>query len=452
MVTVMDSQSKRTIYQDKQAHRSAPCSDISWTQGTRDTLVTVGYDCMMNVYDIRSRKAISCIKNPHPFSTVGTSACGNYCVAGNLKGDIYSYDLRNLKSALSSKRVHDGIVVRVAFIPAADGKNKSETSVGTCEISTETTEVTAATQMTSPANENRGRQDSFDEFLTMYPMRRATMNRRDSFLEMDFAAIRTQHVFDSSCESQNSISASNIDKSDKNSLRQSSNKCDATIDEELVARSPNVSRNKLCRQLTSADKECESSPLDRKFAINLRNADSEIIQKKIEPILSNVLRETIQHNVIVEEEKPSENKVFSQATSSDKENETVTISSDVGNFSKFANIKQSSPYQVRFENIAKPEGKTIPTAVCKSNCIEQINSIDTKLMNRMDELEKKMLNSITNNQRELLFNMWIMEDTSIRDIKQIVDVMIRRDEYLQDYLATKEENEKLKKEIAELRR
>lgn len=456
MVTVMDSQSKRTIFQDKQAHRSAPCSDISWTNGSRDTLVTVGYDCMMNVYDMRTRSATSCIKNPHPFSTVATSSCGTYCVAGNLKGDIFSYDFRNFKSALTSNRAHDGIVVRVGFIPTTDGKNKSETSVAASEMSTE---ITTGTGLASPNKDAHRRRDSFDEFLNMCPMRRATMNRRDSFLDMDVGPIKTQHTFDSSCESRNSIALSTSEISDLKLLpKQATDKYDAIIDEEsngkIVIDSPIVTRENIGSMpqhaLGNNEFRLVSSKSERKFSLNQRRStELENLSKRDEKLRSSVLKETIQHKVIIEEHKllPDEDKPSSH--SAGKENENVAIGSDVDNFSKFLvthNKRSSTPYQEKNENGVK----NLPKGGCASTT--QMHSIETTLTNRMDGLEEKILKYITDNQREMLFNMWIMEDTSIRDIKKIVDVIIRRDEYLQDYLSTKEENEKLKQEIAELRK
>lgn len=54
----------------------------------------------------------------HPLSTICVSSCGSYCVAGNLKGEITTFDFRNMKQPLNMRRVHDRAVVRVAFIPS----------------------------------------------------------------------------------------------------------------------------------------------------------------------------------------------------------------------------------------------------------------------------------------------------------------------------------------------
>lgn len=54
----------------------------------------------------------------HPLSTMCVSSCGSYCVAGNLKGEVITFDFRHLKQPLNMRRVHDHAVIRVAFIPA----------------------------------------------------------------------------------------------------------------------------------------------------------------------------------------------------------------------------------------------------------------------------------------------------------------------------------------------
>lgn len=87
--------------------------------------VSCGYDCNINVYDTRRNSMIQQHTQPHPMSTVCVSSCGTFCVAGNLKGDVISFDFRNMKQPLNSKRAHDGAVVRVAFIPTVVGSESN---------------------------------------------------------------------------------------------------------------------------------------------------------------------------------------------------------------------------------------------------------------------------------------------------------------------------------------
>lgn len=84
----------------------------------QDTFISCGYDCNINVFDMRKRSIVQQYKQPYSLSTICISACGTFCVAGNLKGDITSFDFRHMKEPLDMKRAHDTTVVRVAFIPS----------------------------------------------------------------------------------------------------------------------------------------------------------------------------------------------------------------------------------------------------------------------------------------------------------------------------------------------
>lgn len=67
---------------------------------------------------MRKRSIVQQYKQPYSMSTICISPCGKFCIAGNLKGDITSFDFRHMKEPLDTKRAHDTTVVRVAFIPS----------------------------------------------------------------------------------------------------------------------------------------------------------------------------------------------------------------------------------------------------------------------------------------------------------------------------------------------
>lgn len=90
-----------------------------------DCLVTVGYDTVINIFDTRKKTLSLQIRHEYPFSTISLSDCGLFCCAGNLKGEIIGYDFRNLKNCLSIRKVHEGSIERVAFVPS-DSKTDSE--------------------------------------------------------------------------------------------------------------------------------------------------------------------------------------------------------------------------------------------------------------------------------------------------------------------------------------
>lgn len=114
-ITIFDTQTKKKLYVDESAH-GAPVRDISMFE-SQDVFVSCGYDSKINVYDLRRQAIVQQHKQAHPMSTVCVSSCGKFCVAGNLKGDVISYDFRSMKEPLNTKRVHDSAVVRVAFVP-----------------------------------------------------------------------------------------------------------------------------------------------------------------------------------------------------------------------------------------------------------------------------------------------------------------------------------------------
>lgn len=121
-ITMLDIQTKKKLFVEKTAHE-APVKDISMFESSQDVFVSCGYDCDIKVFDLRKRAMVQKHKQAHPMSTVCVSSCGTFCVAGNLKGDVISYDFRSMKDPLDSKRVHDSAVVRVAFVPSVTALN-----------------------------------------------------------------------------------------------------------------------------------------------------------------------------------------------------------------------------------------------------------------------------------------------------------------------------------------
>lgn len=114
---MLDIQTKKKLFFDRAAH-DAPIRDISMFESSQDVFVSCGYDCNIKLFDLRKRSVVQKYKQPHPMSTVCVSSCGTFCVAGNLKGDVISYDFRSMKDPLDTERVHDSAVVRVAFVPS----------------------------------------------------------------------------------------------------------------------------------------------------------------------------------------------------------------------------------------------------------------------------------------------------------------------------------------------
>ena len=82
-----------------------------------DTLISVSYDCTLNIFDLRRKSVSSKIKYISPLTTVTLSDCGTYFCVGTLNGELLTGDMRNTKSFMHTKKVHNARVQRVAFVP-----------------------------------------------------------------------------------------------------------------------------------------------------------------------------------------------------------------------------------------------------------------------------------------------------------------------------------------------
>lgn len=152
---------------------------------TPDIIVSCSFDRMIKVFDLRKRSAVRESQQSHPLSTIALSPCGTYCVAGNLRGDVISFDFRNLKQELDMKRAHDSMVIRVAFIPSITDENA--TRFGESMVNA----TSLVTPLPAPVVRNESL-ESFNQFIDLCTMKQASTdispNRgRDSLLELGIA-------------------------------------------------------------------------------------------------------------------------------------------------------------------------------------------------------------------------------------------------------------------------
>lgn len=145
-----------------------------------ETFVSCGYDCNINVFDTRKRLMVQQWPQPHPMATVAVTSCGLYAVAGNLKGDIVSFDFRNMKEPLDTKlQAHNEPVVRVAFVPNAV-ESSSSTILGESRNVSE-----CPTTPEQPTNESKSEGlESFAKFVDLcHYNNNRSVNRRDTIEE-----------------------------------------------------------------------------------------------------------------------------------------------------------------------------------------------------------------------------------------------------------------------------
>lgn len=107
------------MYYNAKAHKFHS-KDICWSPSSSSILMSVGSDCLLKIFDVRHDKIVSQTKHTYPYSTVAMSPCGNFCCAGNMKGSIISYDLRNLNNVLHTNSCHEGSNVnKLSFLPCS---------------------------------------------------------------------------------------------------------------------------------------------------------------------------------------------------------------------------------------------------------------------------------------------------------------------------------------------
>lgn len=165
-VTIYDVNMKKKTFQLLNCHK-APCKDLCQSIALPDCLISVGYDCFINVFDTRKKTQPIQLKYAHPLSSVALSECGNYFCVGNLKGEVISYDLRNPKSYLNSQKIHSSAINRISFVPTSSSSIEPRTSLPKPEETpTENDDFKSRDVRESFANiENFHRRDSFFDFL-----------------------------------------------------------------------------------------------------------------------------------------------------------------------------------------------------------------------------------------------------------------------------------------------
>lgn len=457
-LTILDIQSKKKTFFEKNAH-SAPCRDISMTASAPDIIVSCGYDCNLNVYDLRKRNLVQQSQQLHPLSTVCLSPCGNYCVAGNLKGDVISFDFRNIKQALDTKRCHDGGVVRAAFI-----SNSSEIELN-CVLDkmSETMNATnLATPLLPPPIRNRDEtSESFIKFVDMCHsnndvVRKASVDRRDSFF--DLASPKKFHDFsiDSVAMSPSRLSiGSAADYSELRLRRQSRMSMNNSMLSDIA---PISRRDSILPDITSAtqEEEGEEKAVEQSTNSSKRTKlrDSIVSQK---PTRKSDLIE-------IEEEPPNDvidSKVsFQDSVASNKENRQNN-QQDIDKFAKF--IKNS--------HISTPNHLAVKSPIVEIQSTENVRRmiseiVDAKLnsfqqtmnaqLTTLTETLSKRVNEAENEIKYYQdkyyhsgfgdsFRLFKLMEKEIDILKEGVALLVRDDSVAQEYYRLQAENEELKR-------
>lgn len=108
--------SKRISFQERNAHES-PCRDLAMPEDNPNRLLSCGGDSVIKIFDTRKKSTGLQIQSYCGLNTIAVTSCGGLFAVGNLKGDLLTYDMRNLGQPLAKMKVDDERITRVAFIP-----------------------------------------------------------------------------------------------------------------------------------------------------------------------------------------------------------------------------------------------------------------------------------------------------------------------------------------------
>lgn len=446
---MFDIQTKKKLFHDKTAHAS-PTRDIAMSVASPDVFMSCGFDCNINVYDFRKRSMVQQYTQPHPLSTVALSSCGTYCVAGNLKGDIISFDFRNMKETLDTKRAHDASVIRVAFVPTVSDTN------GTLDRFGETINATnLVTPLPRPAVRQKETTESFTNFIDMClnkdQARRSSSVKRDSFF--DLAPVQNFHDFSmdsmATSPSRSSLGADHSELRLKRLSRASLNNSMlsdihpishrretliTTIDEEQSRAIPSI--------IPSGSKRCRSTLTELcPTAQDLAEIEEEDRNEKAD-FISIPIPDTFTRN--------KENRQCNQQ--------------DIDSFSKFIKDSQvSTPNNLLAKNKGDDEAFNLNgLRKMLSEIVEQkMEALKTNLTAQLCNIEQNVEQRISEAASEIKyyqdhyfhagfkgnFNLHTLMEKEIDMLKEGMAVMLRDDAIAQDYYRLKEENEELKRRL-----
>ncbi|XP_017154612.1 uncharacterized protein LOC108163691 [Drosophila miranda] len=451
-VSVYDCQSKRKIFHVSDAH-NAPCRDVSMCTAQPSLLVSVGYDCKINIFDIRRNRAqpaTSRLTYSHPLSTVALSECGTYFCAGNLKGELIAYDIRNTKSPLAVRNVHDGAVTRVAFVPTPTEEQQSISFSSDGNVTAEGPKVERL-----PSDELR---KSIAANLL------STQQQLNSMASLGYGtgSVTVRPQRDSFCDF--------IDAQGPRSVERMSTRLNThrdSFDWETLGRRTNENSHRLSlcpaggSGLSSVDNSCNSSnaeslhqtlsgPLKDRSNIS---GDAKLIK----------IAETNEHS---EREVPSANcSVASSSTGSDKENPQVADAELKRRLHMLSASRNSTPHHVNTtpqssSTLLKPQQLLAKSSSGLSAQVEtdvrrEIGELRELMEERFENLEKEIKYAGEKNKWQVIgqmSNYWNRQLVNAQEIRDGLAVLLQGDRFMYEFSRLQNENEMLKAQVKHLLR
>lgn len=438
-VTIYDVHAKRKVFHTTDAH-AAQCRDLCMSPANPDTLISVGYDCVINIFDTRRKIKPMQLIYCHPLSTVAASRCGTYFCVGNLKGELTTYDIRNTKLFLTSKKIHECAVTRVAFAPLAGDNCSSFSSSGLCgENSLLNAQHAAsgtdlrksdASNLVSTSENNRHHRDSFCDFLDFQA------NRGQEKISPRFAPRRDSFDWDvlsrkpSSDEQRMSFAglgmgSSNMSATHNDSFDIKSNSVEILKGAPLRDRSNTPQHTPLAGKLTQIMEE------DKITQESTQNSDQ------------NVSSESDKENPQIDLDfVQSRLKSLGDGFNSTPHLERTSMDSILA-ASKTTNRPPAT------STATKPIMPQV-TATHSTDINQSLTDFRAEMSERINQLEFELKFQMEANKWQMFthnFGLWNQQSEQTEEIRDCLGVLLQTDPFVNEFLRLKEENELLKQQL-----
>ncbi|XP_073825297.1 WD repeat-containing protein Grip71 [Musca autumnalis] len=428
-VTIYDVHTKRKVFHAADAH-GAQCRDLCMSPASPDTLISVGYDCVINIFDTRRKVKPSQLSYCHPLSTVAASECGNYICVGNLKGELTTYDLRNTKAYLSSKKIHDVGVTRVAFVPMpGDNSAQSFSSSSVGEISGLATGANKSVAQGGVGENTRSHRDSFCDFLDFHANRGQEkmsprfVPRRDSF---DWEALSRKPTSD---ENRFSLigKVGGIGAALPNiSITPSGDSFDARVNTSDFLKARDRSNSPIS-PLTGKLSQIKEEEKGNQESSHESSVEGESDKENPQTDMQFMPHSRLKPLPVNFNSTPNRNSMDGILTASNRPLLTSTVGP--------ANRKQS----------------TAQLSSNDSTCVQQaLNDLRNEMLERFSQLEFEIKLQNETNKWQIFtqnFNLWNQRSEEIEEIRDCLGVLLQTDPFVNEFLRLKEENEMLKLQL-----
>lgn len=200
-------------------------------------MLSSGYDSIIKIYDLRKKSPALQIQACYGWTSLST--LGVYFVGGNMKGELISYDMRNIKKPLSSARIESSNhkISRVAFLSDEMDSSSVDISKAVRESLCKFEEEVDGKSKINEGNDDfigdilgfqRGRISDFSSSAINYGTRVSTTSCRSS-TDLRLDDMKNIHDFSSPQSSGANLDDSRVNKSRRRMSTKDTNKVRPSI-------------------------------------------------------------------------------------------------------------------------------------------------------------------------------------------------------------------------------